>query len=151
MKQLFVLLSLLLFVSCANAKKGANELTGDSHELREVEEIEKLSGEYHIITLKEENIYSKDIYLKIDDQGESLMINAGCNVLRVDFVQENERISFQPPVSTKMYCEGKMTYENTLNSILPDISEIQSSVDNLVFLSKENDVLLTVRKTKKSE
>ena len=107
-----------------------------------------LSGEYQLITLKEENVSSEDIYLKIDDKGESLMINAGCNVLRVDFIQENELISFQPPVSTKMYCEGKMTYENTLNLILPDISEIQGREDKLVFLSEENEELLTVRKTK---
>ncbi len=146
MKQLSLLLVLFLFISCANAKKGANELTGDP---QDPEEIEMLSGEYQIITLKEENISSEDIYLKIDDKGESLMINAGCNVLRVDFVQEKERISFQPPVSTKMYCEGKMTHENTLNLILPDISEIQSKEDKLVFLSKENDLLLTVRKTEK--
>ncbi|MFN4761896.1 META domain-containing protein [Gillisia sp. Q332] len=148
MKPLSLLLGLLLFVSCANAKKGSNELSGDSPIS---EEIETLSGEYQIITLKEENISSEDIYLKIDDKGESLMINAGCNVLRVDFIQVKDRISFQPPVSTKMYCEGKMTYENTLNLILPDISEIQSSEDNLVFLSKENEVQLTVRKNKKSE
>ena len=100
MKQLSLLLVLFLFISCANAKKGANELTGDP---QDPEEIEMLSGEYQIITLKEENISSEDIYLKIDDKGESLMINAGCNVLRVDFVQEKERISFQPPVSTNMY------------------------------------------------
>ena len=148
MKQLTLLLSLLLFMSCANAKKGANDLIGDSPDLKESGEIEKLSGEYHVITLKEENISSEDIYLKIDDKGESLMINAGCNRLQVDFVQEKEQISFQPPASTKMYCEGKMAFENTLNLILPEISEIQSSENNLVFLSKENEVLLTVRKNK---
>lgn len=146
MKHLSLLLCLLLFVSCANVKKGANEPTVGSQDLGE---IEMLSGEYQLITLKEENISSEDIYLKIDDKGESLMINAGCNVLRVDFTQEKEHISFQSPVSTKMYCEGKMTHENTLNLILPDISEIQSKEDKLVFLSKENDVLLTVRKTEK--
>lgn len=145
MKQFSLLLVLLLFISCANAKKGANELTGDS---QDPGEIEMLSGEYQLITLKDENVSSEDIYLKIDDKGESLMINAGCNVLRVDFIQENERISFQPPISTKMYCEGKMTYENTLNLILPDISEIQGREDKLVFLSEENEEFLTVRKTK---
>ena len=145
MKQFSLLLVLLLFISCANAKKGANELTGDS---QDPGEIEMLSGEYQLITLKDENVSSEDIYLKIDDKGESLMINAGCNVLRVDFIQENEYISFQPPLSTKMYCEGKMTYENTLNLILPDISEIQGREDKLVFLSEENEELLTVRKTK---
>lgn len=148
MKQLPLLFALFLFMSCANTKKGANEFNSDSHDLGE---IEMLSGEYQLIALKDENISSEDIYLKIDDKGESLMVNAGCNVLRVDFVQENERISFQPPVSTKMYCEGKMSYENTLNLILPDISEIQRKADNLVFLSKENQVLLTVRKTDNSE
>lgn len=148
MKQLSLLLVFLLFISCANTKKGANELTGDS---QDPVEIEMLTGEYQLITLKEENISSEDIYLKIDDKGESLMINAGCNVLRVDFIQEDELISFQPPVSTKMYCEGKMTYENTLNLILPDISKIQGREDKLVFLSEENEELLTVRKTKKSE
>lgn len=145
MKQFSLLLVLWLFISCANVKKGANELTGDS---QAPGEIEMLSGEYQLITLKDENVSSEDIYLKIDDKGESLMINAGCNVLRVDFIQEDERISFQPPISTKMYCEGKMTYENTLNLILPDISEIQGREDKLVFLSEENEEFLTVRKTK---
>lgn len=148
MKQLSLLFALFLFLSCANTKKGANEFNSDSQDLGE---IEMLSGEYQLIALKDENISSKDIYLKIDDKGESLMVNAGCNVLRVDFIQENERISFQPPVSTKMYCEGKMSYENILNLIMPDISEIQRKADNLVFLSKENQVLLTVRKTDNSE
>lgn len=150
MKQLSLLIGLLLFVACANTKKGANEneLNRDSNDLGE---IEMLSGEYHVITLKEENISSEDIYLKVDDMGEALMINAGCNVLRVDFIQVKDGINFQPPVSTKMYCEGKMTYENTLNSILPEITEIQSREDNLVFLSEGNEVLLTVRKKEKSE
>ncbi len=148
MKQLSLLFVLFLFMSCANAKKGANELNSDSQELGE---IEKLSGKYQLLTLKDENISSEKIYLNIDDKGESLMVNAGCNVLRVDFFQKNDSISFQPPVSTKMYCEGKMTNENILNLVLPEISEIQKSADNLLFLSEENEVLLTARKTEKSE
>lgn len=148
MKHLSLLICLLLFVSCANVKKGANDPNGDSQDLGE---IELLSGEYQLITLKEENISSEDIYLKIDEKGESFMINAGCNVLRVDFIQDKERVSFQSPVSTKMYCEGKMAHEETLNLILPDISKIQGNEERLVFLSKENVVLLTLQKTEKSE
>lgn len=148
MKKLSLLLGLLLLASCANALKGPNELDRDAQDLGE---IEVLSGQYHLITLNHKTISSEDIYFNIDDKGESLMINAGCNVLRVDFIQENERIFFQPPVSTKMYCEGKMTYENTLNLILPEVFEIQGSADDLIFLSKENEVLLIVRKTEKSE
>lgn len=148
MKQLPLLLGILLLVSCANVKKGTNEPNGDSPDL---EEIEILSGDYHLITLKDENISSEDIYLEIDDTGESLSINAGCNVLRVDFIQDKDSISFQRPVSTKMYCQGKMTHENTLNLILPDVSEIRKRADDLVFLSKENQVLLRARKKEKSE
>ena len=148
MKQLSFLFGLFLFVACANAKKGTNDHIGDSQDLGD---IEMLSGEYHLISLNGKNISSEDFYLKIDDKGESLIINTGCNALRVDFIQKNDSISFQPPVSTKMYCEGKMTYENTLNLILPEVSEIQKNADDLVFLSKEKEILLTIRKTEKSE
>jgi heat shock protein HslJ len=67
-------------------------------------------------------------------------------MLQMDFFQKKEKINLQPPVSTKMHCAGKMEIENILNKILPEITEIERSAENLFYLKNDKEVLLTIKK-----
>lgn len=145
MKYFFLLVILILFGSCANSVKETEEVVEQNIPS---EGIEILSGSYQLISLNGEDVSSEDIYMKIDKKGESLVINTGCNVLMVDFIQQEEKIKFQQPVSTEMYCEGKMENEEYLKKILPEISEIENAAGDLLYLKNEKDVLLTIQKNR---
>lgn len=148
MKYFFLLFLFILSASCANTVKDADEV---SLQKGTSDEIEILNGNYQLIFLNGGDVSSEDIFLKIDKKGESLEINTGCNVLMVDFLQQKENISFQSPVSTEMYCEGKMENEEKLMKILPEISEIGNSAGDLLYLKSEKKVLLTIQKTEYRE
>ncbi len=148
MRYIFLLFLTTSFLSCANTVKEADPI---SEQTEPSAEIEDLSGNYQLISLNGEDVSSEEIFLKIDDKGESLVINTGCNVLRVDFLQQKEKIKFQLPVSTKMYCEGKMENEENLNIVLPKISEIEKQDENILYLKNAGNMLLTIQNIEKSE
>lgn len=145
MRNIFLLFLTTSFLSCANTVKEADPI---SEQKETSGEIEILTGNYQLIFLNGEDVSSKEFFLKVDDKGESVVINAGCNVLRVNFIQQKEKINFQPPVSTKMYCKGKMENEKKLNDILPKISEIEKSDENMLYLKNGGNVLLTMQKNR---
>lgn len=142
MKYTFLLILSVIFLSCANTVKETDELSNEISS----EEIEKLSGAYKLITLNGKEVSSEDLFLKIDEKGESMVINTACNAIMVDFLQQKKEIKFQQPVSTEMYCEGKMKVEEELKVILPKVSEIGKSAEGLIYFKKDGNVLLTIEK-----
>ncbi|UJH92990.1 META domain-containing protein [Antarcticibacterium sp. 1MA-6-2] len=85
--------------------------------------------------------------LTFDEKRKELRGNAGCNPrFSSGFERDGRKITFSEPVSTRMFCDGKMERENQVMEILPKITEMRKNEDNVIFLSNEGEQLLMVQK-----
>lgn len=142
MKFSIILISLLaIFASC-----GSNQEKTDVNEETEFLSPEKLHGNYLVNEIRDQNIGSEDVVFRFDSIESEVTGNAGCNRFNSHYIHEDQTITFQPVVSTKMYCEGKMEREKEVIEILPEISEIIQQDDELLMLSAENELLLKLKK-----
>lgn len=141
MKKLVFILSLtFLFFSCGN-----ETVSEDPSDLK------KKSGNYNLINLDGEDISSEGFILEVEGEKQRLSGKTGCNNFVATYEIEDKQLEFSSPMSTKMYCEGEMEYEETFGEVLPQITKVQISEEELVFLSEENNELLKLQKIKKSE
>lgn len=138
-KILFILsLSVLLF-SCGN------EVSENASDLKEE------SGKYILTELDGEDLSSEGFILEVDGENQRISGKMGCNNFVSAYDVKEKKISFNPALGTKMYCEGRMEYEETFGEILPEITKVKISEEELVFLSEENKALLKLKKQEDSE
>lgn len=142
MRNLLFIIFILIFCSCASNKE--NEATLE--ETTELSEAVELHGEYRIKQIKNRNITSEELILKFDTIQNEVSGNAGCNRFSSSFQQNSGKVTFKDPVSTKMYCEGKMETEEEIINILPEISEFTKDKEDLIFYSEASERLLTIEK-----
>lgn len=141
MKKLVFVLSLaFLFFSCGN-----QSVSEDPSDLK------GKNGNYDLVTLDGENISSEGFILELEGEKKRLSGKTGCNNFVVTYEIEDKHLKFNQPLSTEMYCEGEMEYEETFGETLPKIRKVKISEEELVFLSEENNELLRLQKIKKSE
>ena len=103
---------------------GSNQERAENNTEFEDRVPESLHGYYLLSELKTENVSGEDILFRFDSIKSEVAGNAGCNRFLSVYTHQNSKIEFQPPVSTKMYCEGKMEREMEIMELLPKISEI---------------------------
>ncbi|HSP40631.1 MAG TPA: META domain-containing protein [Gillisia sp.] len=145
MKNILIAL-MVIFTSC-----GSNKERGENNEEFEARIPGKLHGNYLVSELKNENLGGEDIIFRFDSIKSEVTGNAGCNRLNSVYVHIDSSINFQPAISTKMYCEGKMEREKEIIEILPEISEIIQQNEDVLLLSAESELLLKLKKTNRSE
>ncbi len=132
----------VLFISCASNKENENiDNTGSTY----LEPL-KLQGNYLLKEINAEDISSEKIVFKFDTIQKTVTGNAGCNRFSSTFELSEEQIKFSDPVSTKMFCEGKMEMEQKVINILPTISEVNRIKEQVVFYSANNERVLTIQK-----
>ncbi len=106
-----------------------------------------LHGDYVVKQIGSRNINSEEVILKFDKLKNEVSGNAGCNRFSSGFVLSGgSKVSFQQPVSTKMYCEGKMETERALIDAIEEVSEVKQQEGNLIFYSVNNELLLVIEK-----
>lgn len=130
---------------------GSNQERADNNDESEAKIPGKLHGNYLLNELKTESTSGEDIIFRFDSIKSEVAGNAGCNRFLSVYTHQNSKIEFQPPVSTKMYCEGKMEREMEIMELLPKISEIVHQNEEILLLSEENELLLKLKKTSRSE
>lgn len=139
--QKLLFLFCLLLISCGSNKE--NELIKEG-ELSLDKEL-KLHGNYLLKEINSEDI-SERVVLRFDTIQKIITGNAGCNRFSSGFEHSEEKIKFSDPVSTKMYCEGKMELELKIIDILPVISEVTKDKGQVVFYSENNERVLAIQK-----
>ena len=127
-------------ISCGSNKE--NELIEEDLQL---DKELKLHGNYLLKELNSEDI-SERVILQFDTIQKIVTGNAGCNRFSSGFEHSEEKITFIDPVSTKMYCEGKMELELKIIDILPVISEVTEDKRKVVFYSENNERVLALQK-----
>src|SRR5690606_31353337 len=108
MKKLLIAFMVLLN-SC-----GSNQERTENNAEFEDKIPKKLHGYYVLSELKTNNVGGEDIIFRFDSIKSEVAGNAGCNRFLSTYVHREKNISFQPAVSTKMYCEGKMEREQEI-------------------------------------
>ncbi|MDT0691170.1 META domain-containing protein [Salegentibacter sp. F188] len=142
MKRMITLLSIFLIISCENSEEKFSEDPAD---------LKSIDAAYNLVEMDGEDISSEGFILNFDGENQRLSGKTGCNNFVATYKSEGSSIIFNPPLGTKMYCEGQMEYEDLFNEILLDIRNVRSSDKNLIFLSKDNQELLSLDKTETSE
>lgn len=115
------------------------------------EGIEDLEGDFKVTAINGTDVSSEDVILKVNSEGNSLSVSAGCNILLSNYKLKEGNIIVEPPVGTRMYCEGKMKNEQALAKVLPEIAKLKQTADKYLFLSSTNEALITVLKNDQSE
>ncbi len=137
---------LFIFTSCASNLERAENKEDNGIRIQG-----QLHGDYLVSELRGKNVNSGDIFFRFDSIKREVAGNTGCNRFNSVYRHTESMITFQPAVSTKMYCEGKMEREKEVIEILPEISEIIRRNEEILLISADNELLLKLRKTNRSE
>lgn len=140
MKIFSYFLCVILFTSCGNRDKNKTE-----------EENDSLDGEFKITAIKEKNVDTEELFLEFVPQETIVFGNTGCNGFSSRFVLDKKELSFNAPVSTKKFCEGKMKTEQQLFSALEETSKFDWDGKQLILFSEENNPLIILIKTNSRE
>lgn len=129
-------------ISCGNSEEKISEDPAD---------LKSLNGNYKLLEMDAENISSEGFILNFEGKEQRLSGKTGCNNFVATYKIEDSIVKFNPPLGTKMYCEGQMEYEEIFSKVLPEIRKVKISDKDLIFLSAENKKLLNLQKTEESE
>ena len=157
MRKLIFILSLSLLFSCGenNKKEQATDSenmspTSNTAQAEAIEEtpadLRSESGNYKIIELAGKDVTADEMLLEFDGENHKMSVNTGCNDFMAAFKLDKDRVKFDPPVVTKMVCDGKMENEKSLQEILPKVTKAKLEDGELKFLSEDNEVLLSLQK-----
>ncbi|MBZ9632321.1 META domain-containing protein [Salegentibacter sp. LM13S] len=142
MKKILFLISVFLIVSCGNSEEKISEDPAD---------LKSINSDYELLEMDGEDISSEGFILNFNGEEQRLSGKTGCNNFVATYKIEDSIIKFNPPMGTKMYCEGQMEYEEIFNEVIPEIRNVRISDKDLIFLSGENQELLNLQKTEDSE
>jgi|TARA_R110002012_G_scaffold155276_1_gene316153 heat shock protein HslJ len=142
MKKILFIFSAFLMISCGNSEEKISEDPAD---------LNSLSGDYNLVEMDGEDISAEGFILNFNGTEKRLSGKTGCNNFVATYKIQDSIVKFNPPLGTKMYCEGQMEYEEILNEVIPEIRNVRISDKDLIFLSKENQELLNLQKTEDSE
>lgn len=76
----------------------------------------------------------------------SVRINAGCNIINVNFQQDCEKITFSEGLSTKMACPD-MSLEDACLKALPQVTGIKKGMGKAEMTDANGNVIITLQKT----
>ncbi len=119
---------------------------------KDATDLQEKSGKYSLLEMDGNDISGENFTFELDAANQRLSGKTGCNNFVASYeVEEDGSLKFNPPLGTKMYCEGQMEYEETFGEIVPKIVKVEISAEELVFLSKANKTLLKLQKQQASE
>ncbi|UBZ08315.1 META domain-containing protein [Salegentibacter mishustinae] len=142
MKKFLFILSAFLMMSCGNSEEKISEDPAD---------LKSLNGNYELLEMDGEDISAEGFILNFEGKEQRLSGKTGCNNFVATYKVQDSIVKFNPPLGTKMYCEGEMEYEEIFNEVIPEIRKVRISDKDLIFLSAENQELLNLQKTEDSE
>lgn len=106
---------------------------------------EKLSGEFHIVTLKENSNLPDNLTINFDTETKKISGFSGCNNFFGGFTLEDGVLSFGQMGSTRKMCFSEAN--NIESEILKALSEINgfSFKDNALQLKTNDAIIITAK------
>lgn len=104
------------------------------------------SGTYELVEFKADNFKPEKTYtINVDTNKHSIGGKFDCNSFFSDYERDGENINFGYPISTKMYCEGKMNNENAFFKQLKAISTFKYQNETLKFFGGNNGLIVELK------
>ena len=110
------------------------------------EEVPVLEGTYRIVKVGDTQIENPDMIMTFIVEEDRMHGYAGCNNFSSGYEQHDSSVRFSRPISTKMYCDGKMEIEDHIFKVLDTISKIRNTNGQLELYSANESALITIRK-----
>ncbi|MDN3595751.1 META domain-containing protein [Zunongwangia endophytica] len=147
---ILAIFSLLFIVGCKqnNQTEKTKEVTQQNEETLNNSEI---SGEYSVNTLNHNTENLGNLIFDFNSENGRLAITTDCNGISAYYEIDDNNLSFSKAASTRKFCEGAMENEKMIIKVLPEISKFNFSEKKLELLSNDNEVLISLIKTEKSE
>lgn len=133
MRVFLFILSIVLFTSCGNTADTVSD--------------EMLDGQYTLTGIQGTNFTSDDITISFNPIGNLITGTTGCNRFSANYHQDGQDLTFTTPISTRKHCEGKMRTESRILSSIEKITKVRQNGNEFIFLSEENQPLITLTKT----
>lgn len=133
MKWISIFLLGIMLVACGNTRT-------------QQEEVPVLEGDFRIVQVGDLQIDDPEMRMSFKLEDARMNGHAGCNGFSAGYLQNDSSLSFSRPISTKMYCEGKMEVEDRLFELLDAVSAVRSSNGRIELHSTDNKTLITLRK-----
>lgn len=102
-------------------------------------------GKWKVFSLAGMGKVKKTPTLNIDTSSSKISGNAGCNTYGTTYTLHGKNITFETPVSTKMFCPS-MSIEKTFFGCLQNTAYYKIIDGNLVFYSKDDKEQITCSK-----
>lgn len=141
MKNLYKIFTAIVFIGLISISVSAQKLSGDWKLVEAVKEGEKV-------------VFQDEIKTTVSFGEESKMFgNAGCNRYTTEYaLKDEQKIDFQPIISTKMACIGEaMKQENTFFNLIEKIEKYEITDDCLIFFDESKQNVLKFAPIKKQD
>ncbi|WBL25522.1 META domain-containing protein [Zunongwangia sp. HGR-M22] len=147
---ILAIFSSLLIISCKEENK-PKETPNLSESDQKTLNNSEISGEYSVKTLNRKKENLGNLIFDFISEEKRLAINTDCNNIAAEYEIGKDQLTFSNAISTRKFCQGAMDNENIISKILPKITKFDFSEKELRLLSSNNEVLISLIKTEKSE
>ena len=126
-KNLLLVITIILFASC-----------------KDIDETRTIDGNWEVISIMDQSNFEQIPNFKINLNGLKISGFSGCNKFFGSLKIEENNLTFHQMGGTRMMCED-LTSENLFITTIPKVRAFAFKNDNLQFLSKSDDVLMTLK------
>ena len=140
-----------VFLSACKQEHKPKETPHISETERKTLNNSEISGEYSVKTLNNNTENLGNLIFDFNSENDRLAITTDCNSIGTGYEISENTITFSNAISTRKFCQGAMENENTISKTLPKITAFEFSEKELRLLSNNNEVLISLIKTEKSE
>ena len=147
---ILAIFSSLLIFSCKEENKPKETPNLSENDQKTLNNSE-ISGKYSVKTLNSNNENLGNLIFDFNSENDRLAITTDCNSIGAGYEISENTLTFSNAISTRKFCQGAMENENTISKTLPKITAFEFSEKELRLLSNNNEVLISLIKTEKSE
>ncbi|WBL22529.1 META domain-containing protein [Zunongwangia sp. HRR-M8] len=147
---ILAIFSSLLIFSCKEENKPKETPNLSESDQKKLNNSE-ISGEYSVKTLNNKKENLGNLIFDFISEEKRLAITTDCNNIAAEYEIGKDQLTFSNAISTRKFCQGAMDNENTISKILPKITKFDFSEKELRLLSSNNEVLISLIKSEKSE
>ena len=147
---ILAIFSFLFIFSCQQVNK-SKETPNLSEKDQKTLNNSEISGKYSVKTLNNNSENLGNLIFDFNSEEHRLAITTDCNHIGAAYEIEDNQLKFSNAISTRKFCQDAMENENTISKVLPRITGFEFSEKELKLLSTDNQVLISLIKTEKSE
>ncbi|MFC6857782.1 META domain-containing protein [Zunongwangia atlantica] len=140
-----------IFLSACKEENKPKETPNLSESEQKTLNNSEISGKYSVKTLNNNTENLGNLIFDFNSENKRLAVTTDCNSIGAEYKISENTLTFSNTISTRKFCQGAMDNENTISKVLRKVEKFNFSEKELKLLSKDNQVLISLIKTEKSE